>query len=81
MTLYHAVKHHQLSNCISDVIVSLLTLSVVDHGFKPQSDQVKDYKIGICCFSAKHAVIRSTVKDLNGTESEYVYPWIVVSGC
>ena len=26
--------------------------SEVDHGFEPQSGQTKDYKIGICCFSA-----------------------------
>jgi hypothetical protein len=34
-------------------------LSVVDHGFEPWSGQAKDYKIGICCFSAKHAALRS----------------------
>ena len=31
---------------------SVLTSNVVDHGFEPQSDQAKDFKIGICCFSA-----------------------------
>ena len=35
--------------------VSMLDSSAVDHGLKPQSGQMKDYKIGICCFSAKHA--------------------------
>jgi hypothetical protein len=30
-------------------------------GFEPRSVQTKDYKIGICCFSTKHAVIRSKV--------------------
>ena len=30
---------------------SLLTLSVVDYGFETQSCQVKDYDVGICCFS------------------------------
>ena len=34
-------------------MVSVLTLSAVDCGFEPQSCQTKDYKIGICCFSAK----------------------------
>jgi hypothetical protein len=28
-----------------------------NHRFEPRSDQTKDYKIGICYFSAKHAVI------------------------
>jgi hypothetical protein len=32
----------------------VLSLGVVDRGFEPQSGQTKDYKIGICCFSAKH---------------------------
>jgi hypothetical protein len=33
--------------------------SAVDRGFEPRSGQTKDYKIGICCFSAKHAAVRS----------------------
>jgi hypothetical protein len=32
-------------------------------GFKPQSGQTKDYKIGICCFYAKHAAERRKNKD------------------
>ena len=39
-------------NHIGGVIVSVLASSAVDRGFKPQSGQTKDYKIGICCFSA-----------------------------
>jgi len=27
-------------------------------GVKPWSGQTKDYKIGICCFSAKHAALK-----------------------
>ena len=37
-------------------MLSMHASSVVDRGFKPQPDQFKYYKIGICCFSAKHAV-------------------------
>jgi hypothetical protein len=44
-------------------LLSTLASSVVDCGFKPQSGQTKDYKIGICCFSAKHAALRSKSKD------------------
>jgi hypothetical protein len=40
-------------------MVSMLASSVVDRGFDPRSGQTKDYKIGICCFTAKHAVLRS----------------------
>jgi hypothetical protein len=37
-------------SCIDGVMVSMLTLSAVDLGFEPPSDQ-RLYKIGICCFS------------------------------
>ena len=39
------------------VMVSVLVSSVVDRGFEPRSGQTKDYKIGIFCFSAKHAAL------------------------
>jgi len=50
-------------NGISDVMVSVLTSSAVDHGFEPWFDQTKDYIIVICCFSAKHAALRRKSKD------------------
>jgi hypothetical protein len=43
------------------VMVSVLASSAVDCGFEP--NQAKDYKIGICCFSAKHAALRRKTKD------------------
>jgi hypothetical protein len=39
---------------IDGVMVSVLPLSVVDCGFDPRSGQTKDYKFGICCFSARY---------------------------
>ena len=42
-------------NLFDGVMVSVLTLSVVDRGFEARSDQTKDYKIGICFFSTKHS--------------------------
>jgi hypothetical protein len=44
-------------------MVSGLASSAVDRGFDPRSGQTKDYKIGICCFSAKHTALRSKSKD------------------
>jgi hypothetical protein len=44
-------------------MVCMLALSVVDCGFEPRSGQTKDYKIGTCCFSAKHAALRRKSKD------------------
>jgi hypothetical protein len=39
-------------------MVSMLASSAIDRRFEPQSGQTKDYKIGICCFSAKHTTLR-----------------------
>ena len=41
-------------NHIGGVMVSVLASSAVDRGFEPQLGQTKDYKIGICCFSANY---------------------------
>ena len=43
-------------------MVSMLASRAVDRGFEPRSDQTKDYKIGICCFSVKHALSRGKIK-------------------
>ena len=50
-------------NNIDGVIVSVLSSSAVDRGFEPRSDQTKDYKIGIFCFSAKQAALRKKGRD------------------
>ena len=42
---------------------NVLTSSVVDRGFEPRLGQTKDYKIGICCFSGKHAALSRKNKD------------------
>jgi hypothetical protein len=47
-----------LANRIGGVMVSVLASSAVDRWFEPRSGQNKDYQIGICCFSAKHATLR-----------------------
>jgi hypothetical protein len=51
------VFYADLTNYIVGVIVIMLTLSVVRDGI--WSGQTKDYKIGICFFSTKHAAIRA----------------------
>ena len=48
---------------ISGVMVCMLVSRAVDRGFKPRSGLTKDYKIGICCFSAKQAALRRKSKD------------------
>ena len=44
-------------------MVNMLASSAVAHGFEPRLGQTKDYKIGICCFSAKHAALMKKSKD------------------
>ena len=50
---------------ISAVMVSVFETSVKDRAFEPRSGQIENYNIGICCFSAKHAVLMSKSKDSN----------------
>jgi hypothetical protein len=51
-------------NLIGGVMVIVLDSSAGDRGFEPRSVQTKDCKNGICCFSAKHAALRSNSKEL-----------------
>ena len=51
--------------------ISIIVWSTVDRGFKPQSGQTKDYKIGMCCLSAKYAVLRSKRKDWLARNQEW----------
>jgi uncharacterized membrane protein YgaE (UPF0421/DUF939 family) len=50
-------------NRIGGVMVGVLVSSAVNREFEPRSDQTKDYKIGICSFSAKHEALTNKNKD------------------
>ena len=56
------IHQEQYSNRIGGVMVGVLASSDVDHEFQPRSGQTKYYKIGICCFSAKHGALRRKSK-------------------
>jgi hypothetical protein len=56
-------------------MVSALASSAVDRGFEPQVGQTKDCKIGICCFSAKHAGLRRKSKDWLARNQNNVSEW------
>jgi len=56
-------------------MISVLASSAVDRGFKPRSGQTKDYKIGICCFTAKNAALRSKNKDWLAQNQNNVSEW------
>jgi hypothetical protein len=42
---------------------------------EPRSGQTKDYAIGICCFSAKHAALRRKSKDWLARNHDNVTEW------
>ena len=56
-------------------MVSVLISSAVDRGFEPRSGQTKDYEIGICCFSAKHAALKRKSKDWLVRNQNIVSEW------
>ena len=56
-------------------MVSVPASCVVDRGFEPQSGQTKDFKNGICCFSAKHAAFRRKSKDWLAQNQNNVSEW------
>ena len=56
-------------------MVSMLASSVIDSGFEHWSGQTKDYEIGICSFSAKHAALRRKSKDWSARNQNNVSEW------
>ena len=56
-------------------MVNILASSVVDREFEPRSGQTKDYKTGICCFSAIHAALRRNSKDWLAWNRNNVSEW------
>ena len=76
--LYVQLETHSvpiIMNCSGDVMVRVHASSAVDRGFNPRSGQTKDYRIGICCFSAKHAALRSKNTDWLAWNQDTVSEW------
>ena len=48
---------------------------IIDRGFEPRLGHTKDYKIGICCFSAKHTALRRKSKDWLVRNQNNVSEW------
>ena len=63
------------SNRIGGALVRILFSTTVGRGFEPRYDKMKDYKIGICCFSAKHVVLRRNSKDWLARNQDNVSEW------
>ena len=68
-------KIKMVGNHIGGVMVSVLASSAVDRGFESRSGQTKNYKIGICCFSDKHAALRRKSKDWLVRNPKNVSEW------
>ena len=73
--LYASYIHNVLLNRIGGLMVSVLDSSAVHRGCESRSGQTKDYKIGICCFSAKHAALRRNIKDWSAWNQNIVSKW------
>ena len=72
----------KLTSLISSVMIDMLALSAVDHRLKPQLNQTKDFNIGISCFSAKHAALRSKSKEMLARNKDNdVSEWSNMSTC
>ena len=63
-------------NRIGGVMVSVFTTNAVSRAFEPLSGQSKDYKIGICCWSAKHTASSRKSKNLLARNEDNVSYWI-----
>ena len=66
---------------ISGVLVWVLASDVVDSGFEARSGKTRDYKHGICCFCAKHTVLRSKRRDSMARNELYVFEWNDMLDC
>ena len=62
-------------NRVGVAMVSVGTSSAVDRGFEPQSGETKDYKSGICYFTARHAALRRKSKDWLTLKEYNVSEW------
>ena len=67
------------TNRIGSVMISVLASSVVDCEFEPQTGQTEDYKISICCYSAKHTALRSKSKDWLAQNQDNKSGWTEMS--
>jgi hypothetical protein len=60
-------------------MVSVLASSEIDCEYELRPCQTKEYKIGICCFSAKNAALRRKSKDWLSRNQNNVSEWSDIS--
>ena len=64
---------------IYGVMNSMFASNVVDRVFETRSGQTKDNTVGICCFSAKHEVLRIKNKHWLALNQDNVSDWSDIS--
>ena len=69
----------KIGNRMGSIMVSVLASSAIDCRYEPRSGQTKEYKIGICCFSAKNASLRGKSKDWLARNQNNVSEWSDIS--
>ena len=79
MKYFPLFLYTDILNYIGDVIVSVFASSAVDRGFESRSGQTKDYKIGICCFSAINPALSTKSKDWLARNQDSVSDWSEIS--
>ena len=78
----HTIRFdYKIINRMGGVMVSVLASTAVDSGFDPRRIQTKDFKIGMCCFSAKHAALMRKNKDWLARNQNNVSKWSDTSTC
>ena len=64
---------------IYGVMISMFASNVVDRVFETRSGPTKDNTVGICCFSAKHEVLRIKNKHWLVLNQDNVSDWSDIS--
>jgi hypothetical protein len=62
-------------------MVRVFTSSVINRELKSRSGQTMDYNIGVCCFYAHHAALRSKSKNWLAQNQDNVSEWSDMSMC
>ena len=66
---------------IGGVMINVLDLSAVNHGFEHMSCQIKNNKIGSCCLSTNHAALMGKNNDWLVYNQDTVSEWNDISTC
>ena len=72
---HESIQSQVLRFVLGHTLLYELCLILIDREFEPRSDQTKDYKIGFCFFSSKHAALRNKSNDWLDRNQNNVSEW------